>query len=114
MIKINLAFSVRRNLFLFFSALPVTLMRNQMQYDYFIGDQGLYFLGIWLVHYIFLVFLAGISLHFINSWSRLFFDESEKLSISVDQILYIVSCIAVTASIFVFIISNWPHSDPFY
>ena len=90
----------RRNGLLILSGLVVANVRNLIQYGEFALSSIWYFLGTWLIHY-FAVALIGAGAYAIYSSgpSKYVYGADGKDAVSVGEFLYIVSIIAIIASL---------------
>jgi len=90
----------RRNVLLVFSGLVVANVRNLIQYGEFAISSVWYFLGTWLIHY-FVIGLIGAAAYAIYSSGRrkYVYSGDGKEAVSAGEFLYILSIIAILASV---------------
>lgn len=104
-------YDLKRKVLLVVSVLPLVLVRNDIQYEYYVDESVLVFLGSWLVHYFALILIAAFANFAMNKFRRIFFALDEGEEIKLDMTIYHAAFFSIFISLTIFILKNRPAYD---
>lgn len=112
----KLSTSVKRNILVAVTALVVAYVRRAIQYHRYSWDSIGQFLTYWLIHFISVSLLIGVSYIFIKMTEKFFFeDDRQSNSITVEEAIFYVTMVVLVAAILIFFFAHWiPIEDDIY
>jgi len=94
------------------AGLVVAYVRHAVQYHRYSWDSLLDFLGWWLIHYIAVILVVGITYAVTRGKESLLFGRNESLhKLTLEEGMIYGSIIIIVAAISIFLIAHWVPID---